>query len=725
MGQNNHSPLNIRLNALRLILAITLSLNAIFLYYLTKPVYVSGRLFESPKWQIAVAIGAIGILAELGLLVITWTNLKERLIQTLESIISWLARFRALNLIFMVLGITLFSYLSNGPVILYTSQPPIRLFPFWLVVLTGSVFLRAWDSHNGENLPRNWSELLGASLLFTSAGYLCATFLPSLSKYPFTVGWSETSRFYYASLFFSERIYGLDIAPTVLHPSRYLMQAVPFLLPDSPLWIHRAWQVLLWLGTSVISAYVLVLRLSIMDNLRRWMTYTWSFLFILIGPVFYHLQVPFIIILLFFNNRSIQNSKLRFAISLGGVLIASAWAGISRLNWFPVPGMLAATLFLLEVPLEKASPENKEPARNSTNSKPGIIIYILKSLLWAFLGTGVAFISQTLYILWSGNPITEFTSSFSSDLLWYRLLPNPTYPPGIIPAVFIVSVPLLILVGIKLTTKWKGTKKWRWYHPYRHLGLAGLLLILFAGGLVVSVKIGGGSNLHNLDAYFCLLLVITSFIIFDRYSPDQQVFIGWKRMSSVPTDKDSPSRVNVRIDKVWNDKSLTLQNIMLSLALLVPVYSAFMSSGNPRPIVTQEQISKDLVTISDYAQSATERGGEVLFITNRHLLTFKYVDGVLLVPEYEKVFLMEMAMAGDPLYLERFHKDLKTKRFKLIISDPLFRKIKDRTDVFGEENNVWVREVARKINCYYRVERRLDFINIYLLVPRSGSDKCP
>ncbi|MFC2025892.1 hypothetical protein ACFLUC_01725 [Chloroflexota bacterium] len=725
MSQNNHSRHNINLYPLRLVLAITLGLNAIFLYYLTKPVYESGRLFESPKWQIAVAIGAAGILMELGVLFITWTKLQQKLVQTFESLITLLARLGKLNLILMLLGIVLFSYLSNGPLILYTSQPTIRLFPFWLVVLACSILLRAWDSNKDKKSPRNWLELLGASLLFTAVGYLAGTFLPSISKFPFTVGWSETSRFYYASLFFSERIYGIDVAPTVLHPSRYLMQATPFLQLNSPLWLHRAWQVFLWLVITAISAYTLVHRLSISDNLRRWMMYCWVFLFILIGPVFYHLQIPFILILLTFNNRSVQNSKLRLAITLGGVLAASIWAGISRLNWFPVPGMLAATLFLLEIPLEKASSENSDPEGAIQNPNPRVVTYILKPIILVLLGTGVSFISQALYILWSGNPVGEFTSSFSSELLWYRLLPNPTYPPGIVPAVLLVSLPLIILVVINLNQNRKGNPKWRSYYPYRHLALMGLLFVLFIGGLVVSVKIGGGSNLHNLDAYLYLLLVTTTYILFDKYVPDRKVLIGWKRIPN-PSEGDDTQFLDIQQShKPLRARSLRIHNIMLILALLVPIYSAFMSSGNPRPIVTQEQISKDLVTISDYAQSSTERGEEVLFITNRHLLTFEYVKGVPLVPEYEKVFLMEMAMAGDPLYLERFNKDLKTKRFKLIISDPLFRKIKDRTDVFGEENNAWVREVARKINCYYRIERRLDFVNIHLLVPRSGSDKCP
>ena len=38
------------------------------------------------------------------------------------------------------------------------------------------------------------------------------------------------------------------------------------------------------------------------------------------------------------------------------------------------------------------------------------------------------------------------------------------------------------------------------------------LLVLFAGGLVVSMKIGGGVDIHNLDAYLSLLLIVTVYL---------------------------------------------------------------------------------------------------------------------------------------------------------------------------------------------------------------------
>ena len=73
---------------------------------------------------------------------------------------------------------------------------------------------------------------------------------------------------------------------TVLHPSRYMLQAAPFLIPDSPLWLHRLWQILLWLGMTFASSALLTLRLAINDALKSWVFLAWSFLFLLIRPVY-------------------------------------------------------------------------------------------------------------------------------------------------------------------------------------------------------------------------------------------------------------------------------------------------------------------------------------------------------------------------------------------------------------------------------------------------------
>jgi hypothetical protein len=115
----------------------------------------------------------------------------------------------------------------------------------------------------------------------------------------------------------------------------------------------------------------------------------------------------------------------------------------------------------------------------------------------------------------------------------------------------------------------------------------------------------------------------------------------------------------------------------------------------------------------------------VLFISNRHLLTFHYVEGVALIPDYERVFLMEMAMAGHTEYLQKFRDDLENHRFALIVSEPLYTRQKDESAVFGEENNAWVQQVSQYILCYYEEEKIARQVHIQLLVPKADVDKCP
>lgn len=581
----------------------------------------------------------------------------------LEYILPLLGRLKKLNIILFIASIALFSFLVLGRYGRFFSDSAKRFTILGVFVLGGALLLKA------TGLKKNWGVLLLATLLFVAFGYKIASYANDISTYPFSLGWSEGSRYYYASLFFSERIYAISVPPTVLHPTRYLMQSVPFLIPDSPIWLHRLWQVMLWIITTLTTAFLLARRLSIPDRLRRWVFIAWVFLFLLLGPVFYHLQVSVILVLLLFDHRKFWQSLL-------AVLLASAWAGFSRVNWYPVPGMLATTIFFLETPVGNQSQWR----------------YLIKPILWIGLGIGVAFFSQSLYAIWSGNPAELFASSFTSDLLWYRLLPNATYRIGVLPAALLLSSPVFLLMADWL----KG--EWRSYHPIRLLGVGAILLVLFAGGLVVSTKIGGGSNLHNLDAYFVLLLVVTAYIYFGDFVTEhtdgqRAVTTGW------------------------------VTTVGLILALLLPVYITINSGTRIKPY-DQAETEAALITINRLVRNALKKGDEVLVIDERQLITFGDLENTTLVPDYEKVFLTEMAMAGNEAYLNRFHEDIENQRFALIMSETLFINYKDKKDSFAEENNAWVKWVSEPVLCYYVPKLRLKPFKIQMLIPRNPSKIC-
>ena len=60
------------------------------------------------------------------------------------------------------------------------------------------------------------------------------------------------------------------------------------------------------------------------------------------------------------------------------------------------------------------------------------------------------------------------------------------------------------------------------------LGLPAILAVFFVGGLVVSVKIGGGTNLHNMDAYMLILLVVGAYLYYGMVAAEGEGRIGVK-----------------------------------------------------------------------------------------------------------------------------------------------------------------------------------------------------
>jgi hypothetical protein len=103
----------------------------------------------------------------------------------------------------------------------------------------------------------------------------------------------------------------------------------------------------------------------------------------------------------------------------------------------------------------------------------------------------------------------------------------------------------------------------------------------------------------------------------------------------------------------------------------------------------------------------------------------KMLEGVTLVPEYEREDLMEMAMANQAEYHEKFQDDMDNQRFALIVVDPLNFTFLGIDSPFGDENNVWVRYAMRPILCNYRVDEVFPEDAIALYVPQEGERQCP
>lgn len=553
----------------------------------------------------------------------------------------WLIRFKVFGLLLPQLfpSMWIFLWLSLVAVIAFKLVAKTSLsISFVALVLLQGVFFRIWS-------------ISGV-----------------VTDFPFSLEYSETSRLYYASLPFSQSLYGMDLPLSTLHPSRYLLQSIPFLFPSIQLWGHRLWQVLLWIILTGTSSWLMARRMRHPSTYLTAIFTAWGFVYFLQGVVYYHLQVCVIIILLGFSAKRPYRT-------LTAVILASLWAGISRVNWFPVPAMLAIALYLLEEPVA---------------AQKNLWQYLKHPTLWIIAGISSALLSQFLYIFWSGNANNagDFGSSFTSDLIWSRLFPNLTYPLGVLPGILIISAPLLIFLFYVLAGNRANL------HFLRALGLFSMLTVLFLGGLVVSTKIGGGADIHNMDAFMVLLAIISCSFFAGQVSIERTA-TAW---GTVP---------------VW----------VVVIAALIPVVFS-MQGVQPRFSYDKAQARADFDILRSIVEDASNQGGEVLFISERQLLTFHMVDGVTLIPEYEVVTLMEMAMSGNQSYLDHFYKDLSNHRFALIVSRNQ-RPVRKENEPFAEENNVWIDSVTKPLLCQYDKNLLLEFSNILILVPSKVGGNCP
>ena len=120
-----------------------------------------------------------------------------------------------------------------------------------------------------------------------------------------------------------------------------------------------------------------------------------------------------------------------------------------------------------------------------------------------------------------------------------------------------------------------------------------------------------------------------------------------------------------------------------------------------------------------------DQGGEILFITQRHLASMHMLNDVKMVPEYEREELMEMAMGNNQEYLQIFRTDMENQRFAAIVVDPLTYRLLGRNYVFGEENNAWVRRVMKQILCNYQEDVVFPADQIAIYIPQYGTRQCP
>jgi len=300
------------------------------------------------------------------------------------------------------------------------------------------------------------------------------------------------------------------------------------------------------------------------------------------------------------------------------------------------------------------------------------------------LGLVGGLLSQGISVLVTHRPPFIYLGSMNHPLLWDRLFPNPTFAPGILLGLIVAIGPLILLLT------WTFASRRSRLHPVSTSLLILMGVVLLTGGVVVSVKIGAGGDLHDLDMFLIFLLILAN--------------DGVRRIIHGKLDKPD----------AWPEFPQGLALIAFATPILWTVVTS-QEVNLPPPGAGVEELQ----IISHEAQNAVQEG-DVLFIGERQLLAFGFVDNVPLVPEYELVEVMDHAMAGDEAYFYDFYQDLAEGRFSLIVASGMSLNRHRVPHSFEEESEAWRNYVAIKLFEYYSPAVKLDDVGVWLYKPIGG-----
>ncbi|KPL80055.1 hypothetical protein ADN00_01935 [Ornatilinea apprima] len=522
---------------------------------------------------------------------------------------------------------------------------------FTLVLAVVSVWLA---SGKGKGL-----DLAGASIGLTLMGSAFALTIAAqqVVDYPFSLYWSEGNRLYDYSIPFGTRLYDL---PTGVEPQpltslgRRSLWGLPFLLPFVNISLVRLWDMILFSLPYVLLGW-LVFWQARRESLFTWgLVGLWAYLFLNQGPIYTPLVLSALLVVLAGRAKTLPGMLL--------VAVAGYYANFARYTWMFAAGMWAVMIALLEKKDPEASLAQRVRRAVLLGGAGLVGGYLIPEVLkWMPIERSLSDEATELVSVEGISTVVQ-----QQPLLWQRLFPNPTNPLGIVPWLLLAAGPLLALMV------WFALKKGWARHWLQRLAALGVLGAFLGVGLVISVKIGGGSNLHNVDMFLICVLILAGLAW-------EAGLGGWLREQA---GKSGWARV------------------LLALVVLVPAVTPVVqieTFGFPPRAETEQAVSE----IRGHVQERKQMG-EVLFMDQRQLLTFGYMgEGVTLVPDYEKKVLMEMAMTSNAEYFDTFYRDLATRRFSLIIAEPISVTYRGEEHQYGNENDAWTDWVAIPVLCYY------------------------
>jgi hypothetical protein len=502
---------------------------------------------------------------------------------------------------------------------------------------------------------RWWRAALGA--LSSSGLYWVGLRAASITRYPFSLSWSEGTHLWAESLFYRWRDYeGLtrDLWPRYVTVGLFGLQGLPFLLGQPSIMGLRIWQAaldtlpLLGLGAAVFlgerSWGPPPVQISLAISAALCVTQ---------GPTYAPIVLAAIVV-------AICLRRGRWGRTLLVTLAVTFYLGISRWTWMIAPAIWVATWAVVAPSVPEAGRWRRAGACLLAGGVGALV-----SLLWI---VGVERRPPFLYLIGLRHP-----------MLWYRAFPNATSPLGILPWILLLCVPPGLCIVWAIV---RGRDPLRWQ---RLAVVAVGSLALFTIGLLASLKMGGGDNLHHFDMLLIHIVLVAGALGAKSSSPDR------------------PAEHKKGISPIY------------AAVLLLPIASlAALARGSPLP--SSSVVEARLRTIRDAVAEAAGRG-PILFIDERQLITFGLVPAVPEVWDYEQVELMDHAMARDEAYLARFHADLSDCRFGLIVSAPLHIIDRGQNYPFGEENDIWVETVVRPILEHYRPVAELDDVGVWLMEP--------
>ncbi len=530
----------------------------------------------------------------------------------------------------------------------------------------------------------SWTAFLAGALL-TGSVFAFLSAYTHVSSFPFRLSWSEGNRLWDYSLMFARDryIYPAD-QPLKAHidPGRQFLWGLIYLIPGVNIFVVRLWSAFLFTVPYLVFAWVAFLKPKATRKLAFWAG-LWGFLFLSQGPIYTPLLLSALAV-------SVAEMALPWWLGLPLMAGATYYAAITRYTWIFAPALWAIILVL-------GALHREDDWRVALKRKGwwlvggGLLGAVLSGRLGRFWSVGSAVVQKYLHLgvyLPQGNS-NVVTMADRQPLIWSRLLPNPTFAPGIL-------LGALLAVGPVFLLWWLWRRRGLWQMPkWAMVVIGAILAVLFGMGVVISLKIGGGSNLHNLDMFLIAVLFGT--------------VVLWRRGGAHWLQA-----------RRW----LFREQVVLGLLVFVPMYFVFLGA-QPRNIPEARWWEPALRAVQHYVREAKAQGGEILFMDQRQLLTFGYVEDVPLVPEYEKKLMMDKAMAADAQYFAQYYHDLATHRFALIITEPLKTNYEAETqNDFALENNAWVKWVAAPTLCYYEPVATFKAVNLQILVPRETPQDC-